>query len=318
MPSQRVIVGDVGGTNCRFALAETNSLGTIELHHTQIYPVSSFDSFYDAMAVYVDNIDETPERAAFAFAGPKFDDSIKMTNANWIVSETELKTRFNLDNALLINDFVAMANGARLIPDDSFQIIRGGKFNYSQPVAVCGPGTGLGLALIVPGDRVRVISTEGGHRAFAPTSDVEQSLYSHLRKSMDYVSWETVLCGRGLYRIYLALCDIHGEKPLCTKQEEIVAAGEANPNSIARKTVRLFNALLGSFCADTALSLGASGGVVIAGGVSRYVAPYFSESDFETQFKNRGHGSWYVENIPVHLMLAKYVALYGAADLLLS
>lgn len=314
----KAIVGDVGGTNCRFSLAEKNSLGTIELHHTQIYPVKEYTSFYDAMAAYIADIGETPPSAAFAFAGPKFDDEIRMTNADWQVSEKTLRSKFNLERAVLLNDFVAMANGARIIPDDGFQIIRGGKVNYSEPVTVLGPGTGLGLALIVPGMPVRIIPTEGGHRAFSPETDEDRAICDYLRRSMTYISCETLLCGRGLYRIYQALCEIHGEVPLCTKQEEIVAAGEANPKSIARKTVRTFNNILGAFAANTALTHGASGGVVIAGGVSRHIAPYIAESDFEGRFKDRGHGSWFVKDIPVRLMLAKYVALYGAADLILG
>lgn len=318
MSEAPIIVGDVGGTNCRFSLAEKNSLGTIELHHTQIYPVKDFGSFYDVMAAYISDIDETPDKAAFAFAGPKFDNEIKMTNANWLISERKLKSQFGLENALLLNDFVAMANGARIVPDDGFQIIRGGKVNYSEPVAVFGPGTGLGLALIVPGTPVRIVPTEGGHRAFTPETPEERAIHDYLLRSMNYVSCESLLCGRGLYRIYQALCHIHGETPLCTKQEEIVAAGEANPNSVARKTVLAFNDMLGTFAANTALTLGASGGIVIAGGVSRHIAPYIAESDFEDRFAARGNGSWYVKDIPVRVMLAKYVALYGAADMILN
>ncbi len=311
------IVGDVGGTNCRFAIAETNALGTIELHHTEIYPVKSFDSFYDAMAAYMNKTGMKPASAAFAFAGPKFDGSIKMTNANWMVSETELQTKFSLSHAVLLNDFAAMANGARIIPDDGFQIIRSGKVNYSQPVAVFGPGTGLGLSLIVPGSPVSIVPTEGGHRTFAPETAQERAIDEYLRRTMDYVSCENLLSGSGLYRLYTALCEISGVPVLCTKQEEIVAAGQANPNSVARKTVQQFNSLLGAFAADTALTTGARGGIVIAGGVSRHVAPYIEESDFEARFIQRGSGSWYVKDIPVRLVKAKYVALYGAAEMAL-
>ena len=137
------LVGDIGGTNCRLALAERTAAGEIELHHSQRYPVSEFNHFNDVVARYLETHNVAPKVGAFAFAGPKFDDEIRMTNLNWIVSEDELRKTFGLKTAVVINDFVAMANGATVIPDDGFDVIISGKVNYNKPVAVLGPGFGL-------------------------------------------------------------------------------------------------------------------------------------------------------------------------------
>ena len=314
MNDEAVLVGDIGGTNCRFALAEKNSLGTIELHHSLRYPVRDYDVFEDALKAYLSAIEmPSPRRVSFALAGPKIDDTIAMTNTPWIVSESRLKSEFDLEAAILTNDFVAMANGARIIPDDSFQTVIDGKVNYNKPVAVLGPGTGLGLSCILPGRPVTILPTEGGHREFSPHNSIEFEIKNILSRDLDYVSCESLLSGPGMYRLYKALCEIEGQDVICTKEDEIVAAGEANPLSVARRTVIVFNNMLGSFAGDTALTLGAFGGVVLGGGVSKHIGPYIAESDFTARFQSKGNGSEFMENVPVRLIRAHFVALYGAA-----
>jgi len=93
MASDLTLVGDVGGTNCRLALAERTASGHIELHHSQRYPVAEYEHFNDVVASYLETHNVSPNVGSFAFAGPKFDDEIRMTNLNWIVSEAELRKR---------------------------------------------------------------------------------------------------------------------------------------------------------------------------------------------------------------------------------
>ena len=316
------LVGDVGGTNVRFAFAERTSLGTIELHHSERFAVRDFPHFNEAVTAYLNDTKVKPKRAAFAFAGPKFDDEIRMTNVDWIVSEENLVSTFGFDEAVVLNDFVAMANGATVIPDDGFQVLIEGKVNYNKPVAVMGPGTGLGVSCILPGGAgskgPRIIPTEGGHTAFAPQTELEMDVLRYWQAKIGYVSAEALISGPGLYRLYEALCAVRDEPMVCTKQDEIVAAGQANPQSVARLTVRTFCSMLGTFAGNAAVTLGASGGVVLGGGVSRHIAPFIGESDFRTRFRERGHGSWFVKDIPVRLIQANFVALYGAAAMVLD
>jgi glucokinase len=311
------LVGDVGGTNCRFALAERTAQGTIELHHSEKYAVAEFGHFNEAVNHYLTGLSIVPKKAAFAFAGPKFNDAIQMTNVNWLISEAELVSTFNFENAVVLNDFVAMANGATVIPDDGFQTLISGKVNYNKSVAVLGPGTGLGISCIVPGRPPRILATEGGHTAFAPQTELEREILAYTAKKHGYVAAETLICGPGMTRLYEAISAIYDEPTLFSKPAEIVAAAEASPKSVARKTVLTFCDILGGFAGNAALTLGAAGGVVVGGGVSRHIAPFIAESDFEGHFKNKGPGSWYVKDIPVRLIMAHYVALYGAAAMVL-
>lgn len=314
----QTLVGDVGGTNARFALADRSPSGSITLHHSNRFAVRDFKNFDEAVGAYLADIDIKPTRAAFAFAGPKFNDEIKMTNVDWVVSESGLRSEFGFAEAVILNDFVAMANGATVIPDDGFQTLIPGKVNYRKPVAVMGPGTGLGLSCILPGKPPVIVPTEGGHTAFSPITDLEMEVLRYWQKKLSFVSAEVLISGPGLFRMYTALCEVLGEKPICQKEDEIVAAGQADPSSVARRCVRMFCDCLGTFAGNACVTLGAAGGVVLAGGVSRHVSPFIDESDFVERFQNRHKGSWFVEAVPVRLIRAQYVALYGAAAMVLD
>lgn len=312
------LVGDVGGTNCRLALAERTASGQIELHHSERYQVAQFPHFNAVVANYLEKHAIKANRGAFAFAGPKFDNEIRMTNVDWIVSEDELRKTFGLETALVLNDFVAMANGATVIPDDGFQVLVAGKVNYNKPVAVLGPGTGMGLSCILPGRPLRIVPTEGGHTAFAPADALERDVLAYWSTRLPFVSAESLLSGPGLVRLYTAICEISGQPCNFSSAPEIVAVAELNKQSIARKTVNQFCSMLGGFAGNAAVTLGAAGGVVIGGGVSRHIAPFIGVSDFLSRFKERGPGSWYVKDIPVRLIQADFVPLYGAAEMVLD
>lgn len=316
--SSLTLVGDVGGTNCRLALAERTASGQIELHHSERYAVAEYAHFNDVVAAYLKTHDVEPKTGAFAFAGPKFDDEIRMTNLNWIVSEDELRKTFGLETAVVLNDFVAMANGATVIPDDGFDVLIPGKVNYNKPVTVLGPGTGLGLSFILPGRPFRIIPTEGGHTAFAPGDELEAQVLAYWSSRLPFVSAETLLSGPGLIRLHTAICAILDSPNHDLTAPEIVAAAELDKASVARVTINHFCSILGGFAGNAAVTQGASGGVVIGGGVARHISKFIAASDFVSRFKNRGPGSWYVKNIPVRLIQANFVPLYGAAAMVLA
>lgn len=317
--THKVLVGDIGGTNVRFALAERMPDGAVALHKSERHPVKNFKNFDAAVTTYLDSTSEAPTRAAFAFAGPKFDDEIRMTNTEWIVSESKLRSEFGFTDASVMNDFVAMARGAMVIPPEGFDHIIPGELDRTKNVAVLGPGTGLGLACVLPdrGLGLRIIPTEGGHMGFSPQTPLERDVLNVLSRDLIYVSAETILSGPGFFRLYMALCEIWGETPTCTAETEIIAAGQANEASAARKCIDVFCNILGGYAGNVALGLGCSGGIVIGGGVSRHVAPFLESSDFKSHFRSRGAGSWYVQDIPVHLIMHHFTALYGAASVAL-
>lgn len=312
------LVGDVGGTNCRFAVAEVTAEGTIELHKSATYAVKDYASFDEAARAYITSQNLRPFKAAFAFAGPKFGDEIRMTNTDWVVSESKLQKEFGFETVIILNDFVAMASGATVIPDDGFDTIIPGKVNYNKPVTVMGPGTGMGVSYILSASPPHVVPTEGGHVAFAPQDKLERKILKHQAALRPYVTIESLISGPGMVNLYQAICAIKEKKTRFKNAQEIVAAAEANPKSVARLTVKTFCNILGGFAGNTALIQGASGGVVLAGGVSRHIMPFIAESDFIERFHAKGTGTFFLKDIPVRVIKAHFVALYGAAAMVLN
>ena len=80
----------------------------------------------------------------------------------------------------------------------------------------------------------------------------------------------------------------------------------------------MFCDILATFAGNTAFTMGAIGGVVLAGGVTRHISPFIEESNFNDRFRLRGHGSWFIQDVPVRVMKAHFVALYGAAAMVLE
>ena len=305
-----VVVSDVGGTNCRVAVAvrEGNGYG---LKGLERYAVREHKGVAECIRDFVEKTGVTPTTIGVAAAGPKFDDGIRMTNIAWQLSESALRTAFGVEKAMVVNDFVGMATGATVMGPDSFTPLVHGEIDWSQPVTVMGPGTGMGVAIVANG---QVIGTEGGHVSFAPETDREMAILQILRRKLDYVSWETLVSGPGLLRIYHALCDIKGENAVMESEADLTA--NAGLSGTPREAVMAFCGMLGAYAGNAALLHGAKGGVVLAGGVARHVAPYLPESDFAKRFRGRGNGSWFVEHLAVKHMHAHSVALYGLASLL--
>ena len=307
-----VLVGDVGGTNCRLAIASCRDDGTYGLENLKRYAVKEHRGIEECIAAYVEELGEVPDTIGLAAAGPKFDGAIRMTNISWLMDEAKLKARFGFKRALVINDFVGMATGATVMPAGAFNPLVHGEIDWAEPVTVLGPGTGMGIAIVAPGKQV--IGTEGGHVSFAPETDREMAILQILRRKLDYVSWETLVSGPGLMRIYNALCDIKDESAVIDSAADLTAA--AGLSGTPREAVMTFCGLLGAYAGNAALIHGSKGGVVIAGGVARHITPYWAESNFAQRFRHRGNGSWFVEHVPVKHMHAHSVALYGLASLL--
>ena len=316
MSTEPILVGDVGGTHCRFALARGDAQMGIELSHLSKLKVADYADFYAALGYYLPTIETVPKQGAFALAGPNFNGEIRMTNTNWVVAENELRSQFGFDAVTLANDFAAMARGMVLMDDAAFQTIIAGQVNYSYTVGVLGPGTALGVAGVLPGQPPRILPTEGGYSAFAPQDDIEVEILKILRRDFDFVATEHLLSGPGLLRLYSALGQIKEVDAPLTSARDIVMLAETQPTSLAAEAVIIFCNILGGFSGNTAYTLGASGGIIIAGGVARHIAPFIAASDFEARFKQRGQASWFTRNIPVRLLTAQSVALYGAAALL--
>jgi glucokinase len=195
----KVVAGDIGGTNARFAIIEGDKI-LFEKH----YPSKDFNKFKDVFAVFVKDMPgQVPSCACLAVAGVVEGNRVEATNIPWTIDGHDLKECFGLETLHLINDFEAAAWGITVLDKDHLVQIGGGKPISDGPKAILGAGTGLGQAILAPcGEGYRVLPTEGGHVDFAPRNEEEMRLLRYLMKKFPHVSVERILSGPGLVNIY--------------------------------------------------------------------------------------------------------------------
>ncbi|MDQ7019762.1 MAG: glucokinase [Robiginitomaculum sp.] len=314
-----ILVADIGGTNARFAIAipDDGPMG-FTLKHQQNFRAEDFDNLLGAINAYGEYLPiPMPEQACFAVAAQPSNGVYHFTNSPWILDSEEIKTALSLDTMMVVNDFQAMTSGARFMQDKDRLLVRDGIADAEAPIIVLGPGTGLGLGLLVPcGDRVRIIATEGGHAAFAPQTEEEIEILRLIMREHKTVLFEHLLSGRGLVNIHRALCVLADKPRVSLRPSDITAAAYGDDYPIAKKAVNVFCAVLGSFAGNVAVTTGARGGVILAGGILPKIADVFLKSDFNARFETKGPHENYLANVPVYLLTSEATALIGAAHLI--
>jgi glucokinase len=311
-PQYTGLVGDVGGTNARFALIDPEG----RVRNLHIYPAASYASLGDIIADYLERTvgRKRPPRAVIAVAGPVVDGEIEFTNLNWQVSEGELLAQFEFEAVKLINDFAAQALACPLLGADSLRVLgprlRGGA---DCPMVVMGAGTGFGVAGLARSERGDMaVATEGGHAGFAPSDEVEDQIWSQFRARHGRVSIERILSGRGLFELYGVLAGMRQAEALLPDEKAVFEAASKG-DALAEETLDRFCGILGSVAGDLALSFGARGGVFVSGGIAPRMADRLASGQFRPRFEDKGRLTPYLKEIPTSLVLHPYPALIGAA-----
>ena len=308
------LVGDIGGTNARFALAEATS-GRPRLSSFRSLQCADYPSLEAAIAAYFAGqpSEPRPAVAVIAVAGPVVDGALNFTNLGWRVSETELVRALGFRSATLINDYAALALAAPALDDEDVHHI-GPKFagRPDSTIAMIGAGTGFGASALVRDGRAEaVLTTEGGHIAYAPTDALEAEIWRILSLRYGRVSVERVLSGPGLLNLYGAMLELEGRKPDYDTPDAVSRlADEGDP--LALRTVQLFCEIMGSVAGDFALAYGAQGGLCIAGGVAPRLLGHLEKSDFRGRFEAKGRFESYLRAIPTMVVTQPYAALLGA------
>jgi glucokinase len=309
-----LLVGDVGGTNARFAIATWKD-GLPVLSHHESFPAEQYPTFLKGVAAYIDGCEVQPSGGVIAVAGPVEDGAIDLTNSPWAVSEAELAT-LGLNPVKLINDFEALAWGAPIVPADSLVHLGGPEAGDPQAtLAVLGPGTGFGVSALVRDahGKEMAMPSEGGHACFPPGDTVEDEILRILRERYDRVSIERLICGPGLLNMHRALARIEGRETHIDDPAEITREALADWDSHCGATLARFCAILGAVAGDIALTTGAKGGVYIAGGIAPRILDFLKASPFRRRFERKGRFKDYMADIPTWVITHKHAALLGAA-----
>jgi glucokinase len=312
---QCVLLGDIGATNARFALVESGSLGTV-----QNFKVAKYRQFTDVLervlAKAVGGRGPRVQRAFFAVAGPVNGSRLKLTNTSWVIDTRELQNEFALQ-VEMVNDFAALAYSLPWLSTKDLSQIGNGDPDTSAPIAVVGPGSGLGVACLVPGaDKPVVLASEGGHATLAGACEREDQILAHLRDRFGHVSAERAISGPGLENIFQAISVIDGHGEPAAAAAEITINALEDKSQRAREALSLFCAFLGSFAGNVALTFGAHGGVYIGGGISPRILNFLSQSDFRKRFESKGRFRDYLKDIPTYVITHPAATLVGLKSFL--
>lgn len=306
------LVGDVGATNARFGLVSPDGA----ILHSSTFACADFAEIGDAAEAYLEQRGplSMPRVGALAIAAAITGDFIQMTNHPWSFSVAALRDRLGFERLIAINDFTAVALALpRLSPADRRQV--GGSTPVEgKPIAVLGPGSGLGASGLVPtGSGWVALTAEGGHATMPPANDRESAVLDLMREHFDHVSAERVLSGPGLVNLYNALAALDRVPAAPYTAAQITDPGIGASDKLCREATDMFCAMLGTVAGNLVLTLGAQGGVYIAGGIVPRLGQRFVDSEFRPRFEAKGRMQPYLAAVPAYVVTHRLPAFLGCA-----
>jgi glucokinase len=253
--------------------------------------------------------------AVLAVAGPIEGERCVLTNRSWVIDARELYDTFRFE-ARIVNDFAAAALSLPSLTSADLVGMGGGKAEPGAPMAVLGPGSGLGVACLVQGlGKPVVIPSEGGHATLAGTCDREDEIVKQLRRQFGHVSAERIVSGDGLENIYQAIIALDGLTLAPRSAADITKCAISGDCQIAREALAKFCAFLGSFAGNVVLTLGTRGGVYIGGGISPRIVDFMARSEFRARFEAKGGLQSYLKTIPTYVIVHPAAAFLGLKSL---
>lgn len=317
-----MLAADVGGTHARIALINVGRPEDASPLQTLVYETYRCADFPNLEAVlsaflatHAGASSPWPDSAVIACAGYLAGDRIINDNLAWPVRLSSLRAATGLAELHLINDFEAVAHATQVMDTaECVCMTPAASARADQPVIVVGPGTGLGSAVYIPGVLdPSVIPAEAGQINFAPVDALERQVLDALARDRDYVSYEYVLSGPGLLRLYRCLNDLSGTDAVLATPEAVTAAALRGNDPTARQALDVFCAVLGNFTGNLAMLYGAGGGVYLAGGILSGMAGFLAESRFLERFLDKGSMRRFLEQVPIWLLEHGRLGVIGAA-----
>ena len=303
-----VLIGDIGGTNARFAMI-----------HDPREPMERFadvrtadhTTLSAAIGVAAADVADRPMSAVVALAGPVTGDKIDLTNAHWVVEPRLAIERLGLERMVVLNDFEAQSLSLPTLTSDDVIPI-GEAVPRAATKVVLGPGTGLGAAaLIRVHDTWVPVPGEGGHVDLGPVSHRDFEIWPHIERRDGRISAETILSGSGMVRVYAAVCAADGAAAVYDSPEAIATAGLEQSDQAAVATLELFTTYLGRIAGDLAMVFMARGGVYLAGGIPARIAPALAAGAFRRAFTAKAPHHDLLETIATVVVSTRDDALAG-------
>ena len=311
-----LLIGDIGGTNARFALANPDEPG---FSRELTLATADYETVEQGITDYLERSGcDKPDAICLAAAGPVVDDRIVLTNNPWMIDGRTLREEFRLSTVQLLNDFESIAYSLPLLGESDVKTIglvqADPDVKRESTFGVLGPGTGLGAGgLLVRASGIYPIVGEGSHAGFAPETRMQLRVLEQLRKRFERVSSERLVSGPGLENIYWAMSKIRGESTSDITAAEIFSRVLANEDAIAVEATQMFFEALGQVAGNLALALGAFDGIYLAGGIVKRYPDLLNTSNFRSGFENKGRHQTLMKNVPTLLISHPQPGLLGAS-----
>ena len=296
MLDKNVLLVDIGGTNIRYAYSNIGDLNFVSENKAELASLNNFDKLMSEL-LYKSDV----KNIVFSIAGPKVNNSIRMTNRNFEIDADEIRKRFNLESCHLLNDWESIGYSIRTFTENDFDnFIEGEAFNDN--FLVIGPGTGLG-ASVISGNSV--IATEIGNTNLGLTA-----LKSLLNiKSDEFNVLEDIISGTGISKMF----EIKTGKKV--KSEEIFSLSLIGDND-AIEVIDIFTIAFARTLSDLSLSFSSGGGIILAGSLSRSFLSIANKDLFNKHFLD---GKSYIHKeilnkISIKVVNRGYTCLYGSLN----
>ncbi len=307
-----LVAADIGGTHARFALAQVEDGRVLQLGEALTLKTAEHAGLAEAWQSFARRLGRPlPSAAALAFAYPVENDLPQLTNMPWTIDARTLAEDLSLDRHLVLNDFSAIGHAVATLGRSHFLHVAGPDIPLptSGVISIVGPGTGLGVGLVIRSDgQYEVIASEGGNMDFSPHDDLDDRLMAALRRRYGHVSAERLVSGPALRDIYAVIADT--EVPYADDRDLWQAAlGGGDP--VAAAALERFCLCLGAFAGNIALAHGANA-LVLAGGLGLRLREHLPASGFAESLAAKGEYRSILEQLPVKLITHADPGLYGA------
>jgi glucokinase len=317
----RVLAGDIGGTHARLAVIEIDQQ-SIQVERTRSYRSLEFPGLAPIVLDFLTWVGGGLDRACFGIACPVVGGECETPNLPWTVNARRLAAEIGIPRTRIINDLDAIAFGiARLDGDDLVTLQPGVPVEHGV-IGILGAGTGLGQAFLVwDGARYQPHASEGGHATFAARTDLEWELHRSLAAQFGHVSCERVLSGPGLVNVYQFLASREGAREQPEVRAAVAAEGAVaisrfaldGSDALSAAAMDIFVSVYGAAAGNLALTVLATGGMYIVGGIAPAIVNKLGQGEFMAAFHDKGRLGTLLAKVPVHVVMNPSVGLFGAA-----
>ena len=309
-----ILVADIGGTNTRLAVTPQDRL---DLRHVRVYASKLAVSFEALLSQYLAEEKLSDIRGAtLAPAGPIEGDTFKVTNTPWPRTlASEVEKVLGGAKVLLINDFEAVAYSVPHIPAAELVPIGGGTAKPGWPIVVVGPGTGLGMAYMVPvpGGTTIIKTAEAGVTSLPMQTEREVAIARHGKPAGTRIYTEALIAGSGLHDIYTAIGALDGKPAPLKSPSQVADAALAGRDPVAVAALDQYLVWFGRVVGDLALALRAEGGIIIGGGIPPKILPRLISGPFRAAFDDKAPLDRLAKGMSIKVITADMPALIGAA-----